>query len=191
MRSEKEAAKEEPPTPPLRLASKHDQMRSSNVTIHRATARRTMYRGIPMKSRLEARAAQFLDSVPGVTWAYEPVAYADQTGQYLPDFEAVGLLDVPVLIEVKGAATAEEQAEVIVAMRRIWSSLAQAALAIWTGAVISEGAPFEMFRPDAAPVMSVLRTCAVCSRGFVGDGSDWLLGFTAAVCRGCEARMAA
>jgi hypothetical protein len=154
-------------------------------------ARRTMYRGIPMKSRLEARAAQFLDSMPGVRWAYEPVAYADQTGQYLPDFEATGLLEVPVLIEVKGAAGSQEQAKIGLAMRRIWSSVPTAALALWTGAVIEEGAPFTMVRADAAATYSVLRTCSLCVRGFLGDGTDWLAGFTPALCPGCEASIAA
>lgn len=154
-------------------------------------ARRTMYRGIPMKSRLEARAAQFLDSVPGVKWAYEPVAYADQTGQYLPDFEAIGLLDVPVLIEVKGAAASEEQTKIGMAMRRIWSSVPTAALALWTGAVIDEGAPFTIVRADAAAEYAVLRTCSVCVHGFLGDGTDWLAGFSPAICTRCEPSVAA
>jgi hypothetical protein len=50
-------------------------------------ARPTTYRGIEMRSRLEAGCAQILDNSfgPG-TWDYEPRAYADETGQYLPDF---------------------------------------------------------------------------------------------------------
>src|SRR3712207_2492916 len=103
-RSDREGGhtKKKTPTQPLRLASNNDVDRSFQVDSSSSRipgeARRTMYRGIPMKSRLEARAAQWLDSAPGVRWQYEPVAYADQTGQYLPDFEAISLLDVPVLI---------------------------------------------------------------------------------------------
>ncbi len=49
-------------------------------------ARPTIYRGIPMRSRLEARAAAGMDDIE-VPWLYEPRAYAGRGGQYLPDFE--------------------------------------------------------------------------------------------------------
>jgi hypothetical protein len=149
-------------------------------------ARRTMYRGIPMRSRLEARAAQFLDSIPGVGWAYEPVAYADETGQYLPDFEAIGLVDCPLLIEVKGAATRDEQLTILGAMRRIWSSLPEAGLAIWTGATIEEGAPFDIVRMAIPLEMKALRTCSLCARGLVAGATDWAAMFSAALCSACE-----
>ena len=48
-------------------------------------ARPTTYLGIPMRSRLEARFAAFLDNA-GFDWDYEPGAYASRVGQYLPDF---------------------------------------------------------------------------------------------------------
>lgn len=48
-------------------------------------ARPTVYRGIAMRSRLEASYAQWLDEI-GVLWRYEPNAYAGLGGQYLPDF---------------------------------------------------------------------------------------------------------
>lgn len=48
-------------------------------------ARPTMYNGIQMRSRLEARYAQRLDN-NGQAWTYEPECFADRTGQYLPDF---------------------------------------------------------------------------------------------------------
>jgi hypothetical protein len=48
--------------------------------------RPTVYKGIPMRSRLEAKAAADLD-LEGARWIYEPRAYADETGQWLPDFE--------------------------------------------------------------------------------------------------------
>lgn len=48
--------------------------------------RPTVYKGIKMRSRLEASFASALDSLNGVTWTYEPQCFADATGQYLPDF---------------------------------------------------------------------------------------------------------
>jgi hypothetical protein len=41
-----------------------------------------------MRSRLEASFAAALDS-SGFTWRYEPNCFADETGQYLPDFVMV------------------------------------------------------------------------------------------------------
>lgn len=48
-------------------------------------ARPTTYKGVQMRSRLEAAYAQHLDDV-GSLWKYEPQCFADETGQYLPDF---------------------------------------------------------------------------------------------------------
>jgi hypothetical protein len=56
---------------------------SGHVTALRA--RRTSYRGVVMRSRLEARFAQVLDSA-GLAWSYEPMCFANEHGQYLPDF---------------------------------------------------------------------------------------------------------
>lgn len=48
-------------------------------------ARPTLYKGIQMRSRLEADFARYLDSL-GTPWAYEPSCFADETAQWLPDF---------------------------------------------------------------------------------------------------------
>ena len=68
-------------------------------------ARPTMYRGIQMRSRLEADFAQFLDRPAGNgrwTWTYEPRCFAGQSGQYLPDFGVEFTGDSPtIFIEVK------------------------------------------------------------------------------------------
>lgn len=48
-------------------------------------ARTTMYKGIQMRSRLEADFAAFLDQ-SGAEWEYEPVCFAGPDGQWLPDF---------------------------------------------------------------------------------------------------------
>lgn len=51
--------------------------------------RPTTYKGIKMRSRLEASYAAVLDSIDDITWAYEPQCFADASGQYLPDFRCV------------------------------------------------------------------------------------------------------
>lgn len=51
-------------------------------------ARPTTYRGIQMRSRLEAGFAQWLDGWPIMRWSYEPRAFASERGQYFPDFAA-------------------------------------------------------------------------------------------------------
>jgi hypothetical protein len=60
-------------------------------------ARPTTYRGIQMRSRLEANFAQtFLDGLHAGEWAYEPECFGSEDGQYLPDFNLNG-----AYIEVK------------------------------------------------------------------------------------------
>lgn len=57
----------------------------SDLTTTWLPARPTFYNGIKMRSRLEAGFAQWLD-LWGYEWKYEPSAFANETGQYLPDF---------------------------------------------------------------------------------------------------------
>lgn len=87
-------------------------------------ARPTTYRGIPMRSRLEARWAAFLDEWAepyrdiGIGWEYEPRAFADGHRQYLPDFVITGL-GFPIYYEVRptfeAAVSAFEQMQIILA----------------------------------------------------------------------------
>ena len=54
-------------------------------------ARPTIYKGIEMRSRLEARWAQVFEDMRVGTgnrsvWEYEPFCFANDKGQYLPDF---------------------------------------------------------------------------------------------------------
>lgn len=56
---------------------------------HPLTARPTVYNGIQMRSRLEARYAAWLDYY-GMAWTYEPHCFASANGQYLPDFKIEG-----------------------------------------------------------------------------------------------------
>lgn len=80
-------------------------------------ARPTTYRGIPMRSRLEARYAAYLDLVAN-DWEYEPRAYASPAGQYLPDFYLetdAGPLFIEVRPHLDGAYRALEQMQIILA----------------------------------------------------------------------------
>jgi hypothetical protein len=62
-------------------------------------ARPTTYKGIKMRSRLEADYASALDR-DGETWEYEPQCFGGPDGQWLPDFR-VGLEGS--LVEIKPA----------------------------------------------------------------------------------------
>ena len=55
------------------------------MTQPKIQARTTMYKGIKMRSRLEADFASFLDR-SGAEWEYEPICFAGPGGQWLPDF---------------------------------------------------------------------------------------------------------
>lgn len=95
-------------------------------------ARPTYYRGILMRSRLEARVAEWLDR-HRFSWAYEPFAFADQRGQYLPDFALKGLgvagrQQRTVYMEVKPTGVGMEP--IRRRMTIIWSSEPQADLLI-------------------------------------------------------------
>lgn len=63
-------------------------------------ARTTMYKGIKMRSRLEADFAGFLDRA-GADWKYEPVCFAGPEGQWLPDFRATLPSGMRTYFEVK------------------------------------------------------------------------------------------
>lgn len=87
-------------------------------------ARPTTYRGIPMRSRLEARFAAFLDDM-GYVWEYEPRAFASQAGQYLPDFwvsgtDGRGTRFSGWCVEVR--PTIEKALEVLPRMQIVWDS---------------------------------------------------------------------
>ena len=79
-------------------------------------ARPTIYNGIQMRSRLEARVAAWLDS-RNIRWEYEPVAFASGAGQYLPDFRVYTSSESYFYLEVRpdvdGLVRAQEQMTVI------------------------------------------------------------------------------
>lgn len=66
-------------------------------------ARPTLYRGIQMRSRLEADFAGSLDA-SGLSWEYEPECYASGAVQWLPDFRVAHGGRV-MLTEVKPASS--------------------------------------------------------------------------------------
>jgi hypothetical protein len=91
-------------------------------------ARPTTYKGIAMRSRLEARYAAGLDR-QGVRWAYEPRAYANGQGQYLPDFELLNPPGgVPVFIEVR--PTLERAYQALAQMQIVLDSVPDAFLMV-------------------------------------------------------------
>ena len=61
-------------------------------------ARQTVYKGITMRSRLEADYASALDR-DGQLWKYEPECFAGPDGQWLPDFR----IDDRTYVELKPA----------------------------------------------------------------------------------------
>jgi len=93
--------------------------------------RQTVYKGVRMRSRLEARYAAWLDRCH-IPWTYEPAAFADQHGQYLPDFELHGVYQpVPssrVFVEVK--PNVEMARPVMRQMEVIWASEPEAVLVL-------------------------------------------------------------
>lgn len=92
-----------------------------SIAVHAAlrgegkAGKRTVVRGIPMRSRLEADFARHLDS-HWIKWTYEPRPYFAKGKGYLPDFQ-VELGDRPAFIEVKpsvfGAELAKDKMEII------------------------------------------------------------------------------
>jgi hypothetical protein len=66
-------------------------------------ARPTLYKGVRMRSRLEADYAAALDRA-GRRWKYEPTCFAGENAQWLPDFRAAfGDTGTDVYVEVKPA----------------------------------------------------------------------------------------
>lgn len=95
-------------------------------------ARPTTYRGIPMRSRLEATMAALLDSM-GFPWRYEPRAFAGLGGQYLPDFEVERPGEGRFYVEVK--PTLEKAMLVLPRMQIIWESEPNAHLLVFVGQI--------------------------------------------------------
>lgn len=92
-------------------------------------ARPTIYNGIRMRSRLEARFAADLDRCKQhETWAYEGDAYADITGDYLPDFTIVSPTGETVIVDVKPTERMARDLITSKKMRPVWSTNPEAHL---------------------------------------------------------------
>lgn len=105
---------------------------SDDQTTHSVNpmrARPTIYRGIQMRSRLEAKFAARLDHL-GVEWTYEPKCYADASGQYLPDFWVEIAGEPPLCIEVKPTQALASQ-WLDGPMRVVWASEAATLVGVW------------------------------------------------------------
>jgi len=72
---------------------------ADSTAYARIPARPTTYKGIKMRSRLEAGYAAYLDH-SRVAWEYEPECFGDELGQYLPDFRVKTPTDT-FYIEIK------------------------------------------------------------------------------------------
>lgn len=90
-------------------------------------ARPTTYRGIEMRSRLEAQYAQLMDE-HGDDWEYEPRAFAGRGGQYLPDFVVHSPKYGDIYIEIK--PTIENAQLVLPRMQVIHESLPNVPLVV-------------------------------------------------------------
>ncbi len=95
-------------------------------------ARTTLYRGVQMRSRLEADFAAFLDR-GGVSWEYEPVCFAGPHGQWLPDFRVLDGAE-RIYAEIKPESLRNDQIDpTLKRMRVAWLTEPAALLhlAIW------------------------------------------------------------
>lgn len=88
--------------------------------------RRTEYRGVMMRSRIEADFAHHLDS-QRIVWRHEPAIFGPRGEGYLPDF-ALLREDGPHFVEVK--STLREVPEAERRMAVIWDSLPDAVLIV-------------------------------------------------------------
>jgi hypothetical protein len=132
-------------------------------------ARPTLYKGIRMRSRLEADFARYLDAL-GNPWDYEPECFASDTGQWLPDFRTVLPTDAGgyrnVYLELKPAAALALQdgeaeiahvARIDVILKRMliaWSSEPSAALELISWTFGENGPDFAVLRVREWPWMA-------------------------------------
>lgn len=71
-------------------------------------ARPTLYKGIRMRSRLEASFAAALDH-HGLSWEYEPTCFAGPDGQWLPDFRLTTWEDCYIEVKPPSLLTGDAQ----------------------------------------------------------------------------------
>jgi len=116
-------------------------------------ARPTLYKGIQMRSRLEADYASALDRA-GFTWEYEPVCFGSPDGQWLPDFK-LSYPERNTYVEVKPLSllTSGEHWQRISNVDAVLQKMTAAWLSepdAWLQLVFWE---YGCDKPDAAPMM--------------------------------------
>ena len=132
-------------------------------------ARPTVYRGIQMRSRLEAKWAAAFDK-DGHLWEYEPRCFANQRGQYLPDF-AVRFRwrsDETRYVEIKPPQTMAQILDVAERMEIIWDSEPDALLLLLAGGRLGRGS---VWRGAGLDLLHGLK--AVDCGPTESVGSDW------------------
>jgi hypothetical protein len=85
----------------------------------------TEYRGIHMRSKLEAAFARHLDRL-GVDWTYEPELFGRRGEGYLPDFRLIDARGGSCYVELKPTIEQAEAAQM--RMEIIWQSHPEAVL---------------------------------------------------------------
>lgn len=99
-------------------------------------ARPTLYRGVQMRSRLEARVAEWMDA-GGIVWQYEPRVYKVGAVEYLPDFQ----VGERTFVEVKPAIEARGT-QIALSVRRAAYVLAECVPKALLWAVLSDGSGY-------------------------------------------------
>ena len=94
-------------------------------------ARPTTYRGIKMRSRLEAKVAAHLDG-RGFEWQYEGPAFGGRGGQYLPDF-TLPARDGRLTVYIEVKPTVDRAYRAMERMQVIWESEPNVALMMLVG----------------------------------------------------------
>lgn len=135
-------------------------------------ARPTVYRGVQMRSRLEAQAAESFDR-HDVEWCYEPKAFGSPSGQYLPDFLVWPGDPWQSFVEMKGVESLGHLGPVMARMEIIYESEPSAHLFL-----------------DARGPSGSLRLHGWldpgCARGHWVPSVDQGLDVGALFCKGCE-----
>lgn len=123
------------------------------------TARPTVYQGVQMRSRLEARFASFLDAAH-VAWTYEPRAYRGKAGEYLPDFQ----IGDRTFIEIKPAFEHDSELHKAQwqAINKADQILTEAVPAAWLWIVRSNGFSFGWAVVGDGFAYGHLALCEVC-----------------------------
>ena len=125
--------------------------------------RPTLYKGVTMRSRLEARVAGFLDR-ERLSWQYEPAVFADERGDYVPDFQVSGLTRAPLYVDVKGPPlTAADLEAMFDRMTVIWATDPTAALAVWSADQFGVDGTFLVRLPDRTTITARIGRCAFCT----------------------------